>query len=451
MKSDEKKFIDSSIEEVEGLLIRSKQGKSYTQKIIQDFLGESDEANLFLLSEVISFYRRRVMGNVFEQFLKESGYAVEKMFGGDNDYVYSFEYETIEVSPTEKKKVPNMGNILLSHKEKNLKLCFTIEYYSQESAKIEIQSTKKNAKESEKFLADLMEFAKVNNYLKNKKITPEFSFIEANPSYTWDSVILEKATKNKILKNLNVILKNLHIYTANNIKVKRGIILKGVPGVGKTLIGKILCNESDCTLLWVTPKYLERSQHIASIVEVARELAPTILFLEDIDLYGSSRDSSYNKTLLGELMNQLDGVEENKNIVVIATTNRSDDLEKALRNRPGRFDEIIEVKKPGTEERESMIRLYCSKFSCDSDIDFKTLAEETDKYTGAHVKDLVDLAVMTAIESGSYTEVEKKVILKHKHLQANIKRVGDKKIEISDAFKPQEKSGNIPIERYLED
>lgn len=451
MTNNEKKFIDASISEVEGIMISSKQGKSYCQKLIQDFLGETDEANLSSLSEVISLYYRRLIGSIFMEFLEEKGFKIVKMFGGDNDYVYPFEFETIEVSLTEKKKVISTGNILIEKKsDPNLKLVFAFEYYSHEHAKLEVHSKRENAEEAEKFVKEIKEYGNTHNYLKNKKITPEFTFIEANPSYTWDSVILDDKTKKKILKNLNIILTNLPIYQANNVQVKRGMILKGVPGVGKTLIGKILCNQPGCTLIWVTPKYLESSKNVAAIIEAARELSPTILFLEDIDLYGSTRDSAGNRTLLGELMNQLDGVQENKNIIVIATTNRGDDLERALRNRPGRFDEVIEIKKPEPVEREKMIRLYSSKFICDSDIDFKSIAEQADKYTGAHIKDLVDLAVMSAIENGSYTE-EKKVVLKHKYFESNIKRVGEKKIEISDAFKTTSNEPSRSLESYLDD
>lgn len=408
---------------------QAKWNCSYKYMLLRDFLGlESDKVRgTFLMTEYVSKYEKRIMCVAFDQYIIKNGYKVTNAISDDGDDAYPFEFENTEVAYKVYKKVVSEG-VLFLEAEGKPKLALEFTYFSPEESKVHIYSLAADEKFAETFFQNLRAYAKENNYLKNQRFMPDFSFLEANKNYTWESVILAQSTKDAIQKDFNIILKNLEIYRLNKITFKRGIILKGVPGVGKTLIGKVLCNVAPCTVLWVTPKSLERSSNVAFIGELARELAPTILFLEDIDLYGADRDTNQSKTILGELMNQLDGIEENRNVIVVATTNKGDELEKALRNRPGRFDKVIEIKAPGEKEREEMLKLYTSKFNCDG-IDLKAIAENTDGYTGAHVKDLVDLAVMTAIETGSLDK-NKIVILKHEHLDKNIKLVGKKKIAI---------------------
>ena len=196
---------------------------------------------------------------------------------------------------------------------------------------------------------------------------------------------------------------------------------------GKTLIGKILCNSVACTFLWVTPRFLERSQHVKIVCDMARELSPSILFLEDIDLYSEDRRSVGNATLLGELMNQLDGLIENHFIIVIATTNRVDDVEEALRNRPGRFDRILDIGLPSSAGRLRMLELFTKKYILDG-VDLQDLASKIDGYSGAHVKELVITAAITAIDEKSLTE-DGMIILKAAYFNDNIGKVRNKKIE----------------------
>jgi SpoVK/Ycf46/Vps4 family AAA+-type ATPase len=440
--SHDKELNKATLGDIFNAYRKAQWNNSYAQEVIKKFLGVDDIKDTTSLTRLITTYERHIIAAIFAEFTEKNGFAVEQAFNAGDSGTTSYEYENIEVAYKEVKRVISEGKLLISGPDQ-FKMVLSLEYYSQQEKELEICVIKKDSAKAEKFLNELFEYATKNNYLKNKKIAPDFTFLETNKNYTWDSVILDDKTKSKITKNLNVILNNLEIYNINKIPFKRGIVLKGVPGVGKTLIGKILCNLSDITMIWVTPKYLESARQVAMIGDLARELAPTILFLEDIDMYGESRDSSSNKSLLGELMSQLDGITENKNVIVIATTNRGDELEKALRNRPGRFDATIEIPLPGSAEREKMLRLYANKFTC-GEINFKDISDKCDdKYTGAHVKDLVDLAVMTAIEERSY-DGDKKIVLKQEHFEKNIKRVGAKKIEISDAFKPKKTRTEYP-------
>ena len=280
--------------------------------------------------------------------------------------------------------------------------------------------------QAKSFLRDLETFAKEHNYLRNAKIDAGLSYIPKS-DYTWNDIVLPAKVKAELQLNIDGMIKNVEIYKKNNIKFKRGLILKGPPGTGKTLVGKIICNTVNCTFLWVTPRFLERSYHVKMICEMARELSPSILFLEDIDLYGEDRHSVGNATLLGELMNQLDGLIENHFVIVIATTNRVDDVEEALRNRPGRFDRIIEIAPPNLAGRIHMLQLFTQNYKLEG-VDLEIVAQKTEKYSGAHVKELVITAAITAIDNKSLTE-EGLVILKPEFFLSNIEKVRNKKIE----------------------
>lgn len=163
------------------------------------------------------------------------------------------------------------------------------------------------------------------------------------------------------------------------------------------------------------------------ICDMARELSPSILFLEDIDLYSEDRRSVGNASLLGELMNQLDGLIENHFVIVIATTNRVDDVEEALRNRPGRFDRILDIALPTPAGRLHMLQLFTKNYRLDG-VDLEVIAQQTDNYSGAHVKELVITAAIAAIDAKSLTE-DGLVILKSSYFTDNIEKVRNKKME----------------------
>ena len=167
-------------------------------------------------------------------------------------------------------------------------------------------------------------------FLKGKKIDPNCNFVKFNRKFTWDDLILAEKTKIEIQMNLKNLIEYSEIYKSNGLSVRRGLILSGPPGVGKTVLAKILCNQIDWTFLWCTSKNLENAKRVSQIVNLARDLSPTVLFLEDIDLFGGSRESNHNPMMLGEILNCLDGLEENTDIIVIGSTNNKDVLEAAL-------------------------------------------------------------------------------------------------------------------------
>jgi transitional endoplasmic reticulum ATPase len=213
------------------------------------------------------------------------------------------------------------------------------------------------------------------------------------------------------------------------------LILAGEPGTGKTVLAKILCTQIDWTFVWVTSKNLESPKRVAQIVELCRDLSPSVLFLEDLDLFGGSRESNSNPMLLGELMNQLDGIEENTDILVIASTNNKDILEKALVSRPGRFDKIIDFPLPGVKERLKMLKVFSNGLIDDTLPYLERIAKEYKKKTGAQIKELVNMAIIFAIDEKSYDE-NQRLIITEDHFTKAMDAVAQKDFKQVSGFTP---------------
>jgi ATP-dependent 26S proteasome regulatory subunit len=237
------------------------------------------------------------------------------------------------------------------------------------------------------------------------------------------------------------------IYKKNGLFIKRGVILSGSPGTGKSLLFKILCNQIDWTMIWTTPKHLVQAKNVATIVEMAKALSPTIILLEDLDLYAADRSSNGNPALLGELMNQLDGVQDNTDVITIATTNNKEVLEKALLDRPGRFDICIDFPLPDVEERLQMIKTFSNGLLDESLSYLEVIAKEFSKKTGAQVRELVNMSIIFALDEKSYDE-NQKLLVKEEHLRKAMKAVEGKDFTKVTGFNV---GASSPIGSRLED
>ena len=391
----------------------------------QEFLGCPADHVFRVYNDYTGKYFRNIIVTALDGFLADNDFSVVAQKSIGSNGFQTPKKEDIEVAPKVFKSCFTEGCFFLEKSKTRFILEFQNSFHTDGWwVTVFYQDTSEELAKS--FLKDLETYAKEHNYLKTAKIDASLSFIPKT-EYTWNDVILPAKTKQELQVNVDGMISNIELYKKNNIKFKRGLILKGPPGTGKTLIGKIICNSSDCTFIWVTPRFLERSHHVKMICDMARELSPSILFLEDIDLYSEDRRSVGNASLLGELMNQLDGLVENHFVIVIATTNRVDDVEEALRNRPGRFDRILDIGLPSAAGRLHMLELFTNKYTLDN-VDLKDIAEKTDGYSGAHVKELVITAAITAIDEKSLT-ADGMIILKASYFNDNIGKVRNKKIE----------------------
>ncbi len=191
----------------------------------------------------------------------------------------------------------------------------------------------------------------------------------------------------------------------------KGVLLYGPPGCGKTLLAKAVAKESDASFIKVTGselvrKYIgEGAKLVRQIFEMARDKAPAIIFIDEIDAIAARRlddttggDREVNRTLM-QLLAEMDGFNENDMIRIIGATNRVDILDPAIL-RPGRFDRLIEIPMPDRKGREEILRIHTKKMKLSKNVNIKELGRLTEGATGADLKAVCTEAGMFALRKG---------------------------------------------------
>jgi cell division protease FtsH len=276
-------------------------------------------------------------------------------------------------------------------------------------------------------IQEIKSWIKDHHYLKGKKVKPDGSLLKMGKKYTFNDIVLSQEIMTEIEENILDFFQNRETYIRNGLPRKRGLILYGEPGTGKTLLGKILCSQIDCTFIWVSPSKLSLPIEVSHLFEMARELSPTIIYMEDLDLYGSNRTGYWggNICVLGEILNQMDGFEENGDVVVIATTNDIKSIEPALKDRPSRFDRVLELKPPDLMGRKELLRrLLPSKDGIDEIIE--EVAQKTNGYSGAQLNELVILSKKEALKCGDKDD-NRLAQLKKEYFEMAINKMKKKK------------------------
>ena len=202
-----------------------------------------------------------------------------------------------------------------------------------------------------------------------------------------------------------------------------GVLLFGPPGTGKTLVAKAVAHETNATFIRIIGSELvqkfigEGARLVREIFNLAKQKAPTILFIDELDAIGSQRlkiatsgDREVQRTLM-QLLSELDGFEERGDVKIIGATNRIDILDPALL-RPGRFDRMIDFPMPDGEARTSIFKIHTRNLRIDGVINFKKLVELTEGATGADIKAICTEAGMFAIRK------EAEVIIKDDFIEA---------------------------------
>jgi len=239
---------------------------------------------------------------------------------------------------------------------------------------------------------------KLHKILANK-VDPLVSLmmVEKVPDSTYEMVGgLDKQIK-EIKEVIELPVKHPELFDSLGIAQPKGVLLYGPPGTGKTLLARAVAHHTDCRFIRVSgselvQKYIgEGSRMVRELFVMAREHAPSIIFMDEIDSIGSTRsekggggDSEVQRTML-ELLNQLDGFEPTQNIKVIMATNRIDILDSALL-RPGRIDRKIEFPPPNEAARADILKIHSRKMNLTRGIDLKKIASQMSGASGAEVK-----------------------------------------------------------------
>jgi len=208
------------------------------------------------------------------------------------------------------------------------------------------------------FMEQFTLFHQTKGILKNSKFNCKLKWLDYEPT-TWKDIIMTESQRTSIKRNITKFIENIDLFKEKGLPLSRGILITGPPGTGKTLLCNTIMSQTECTLIYITSDTVNSRGDIVEMYELARSLSPSIVVVEDIDTLGATdRETGGDSPLLGEFLNCLAGVEKNDSVVTIATTNYAKHLDKALIDRPGRFDVRLDLGLPDDNLRETIFKRY---------------------------------------------------------------------------------------------
>jgi len=238
------------------------------------------------------------------------------------------------------------------------------------------------------------------------------------PNITYDDIGGLKQQMLELREAVEDPLLRPELYAKIGIEPPKGVLLVGPPGTGKTLMAKAVANATNATFIRLVgselvQKYIgEGARLVRDLFDLAKEKAPSIIFIDELDSVGAKRldvatsgDREVQRTLM-QLLAELDGFTAIKDVKIIGATNRPDILDDALL-RPGRFDRIIDVGLPDAEAREQIFSIHIGHMNVDKKISPKKLADMTEGFSGAEIKNMCTEAGMLAIRDGRNKATEK--------------------------------------------
>ncbi len=228
------------------------------------------------------------------------------------------------------------------------------------------------------------------------------------PDIKWEDIGGLEGVKEELREAIEWPLKYPELFAQMNAVPPKGLLLYGPPGTGKTLLAKAAANESEANFISVKgPELLnkfvgESEKAIREVFRKARQASPCIIFFDEIDsvapVRGSSMgDSNVTERVISQFLTEMDGLEELRNVIIIAATNRPDIVDPALL-RPGRFDRLLLVPPPDLDARKQIFRIHTKKTPLGEDVKLDELAKKTEGYTGADIASICNTAVMLSIK-----------------------------------------------------
>ena len=234
-------------------------------------------------------------------------------------------------------------------------------------------------------------------------------YMEKQTGVTFRDVAGQDEAKESLQEIIDF-LHNPQKYIEIGAKLPKGALLVGSPGTGKTLLAKAVAGEANVPFFAISGSDFDDSfvgvgaSRVRDLFQQAAKVAPCIIFIDEIDAVGRTRDTrySYNEQTLNQLLGEIDGFDSNKGIVCLAATNRPEILDKALL-RPGRFDRRIIVDNPNLQGRLDTLKVHTRKIKLAEDVDLKKIAQATAGAVGADLANLVNEAALRAVRHGRQT------------------------------------------------
>lgn len=235
-------------------------------------------------------------------------------------------------------------------------------------------------------------------------------YVQKKTGITFKDVAGQEEAKESLVEMVDF-LHNPDKYLAIGAKLPRGALLVGPPGTGKTLLAKAVAGEASVPFFSISGSdFVEMyvgvgASRVRDLFKQASSMAPCIIFIDEIDAIGRSRDTrhtggdSEREQTLNQLLSEMDGFDTSKGIVVLAATNRPEVLDKALL-RPGRFDRRVIVEKPDLKGRQDVLRVHSRNVKLDETVDLHELALATSGAVGADLANIVNEAAILAVKNG---------------------------------------------------
>lgn len=232
-------------------------------------------------------------------------------------------------------------------------------------------------------------------------------YAEGNTGVTFNDVAGEDEAKTE-LEEIVEFLKQPDKYTKIGAVIPKGVLLVGPPGTGKTLLAKAIAGEAGVPFFSISgSEFIELfvgvgAARVRDLFQQAKQKAPCIVFIDELDALGKARSSSSalgsndeQEQTLNQLLTEMDGFEGNTGVIIIAATNRPEVLDPALR-RPGRFDRQVTVDRPDKLGREAILKVHAKKVKLDNDVDLSAIATRTPGFSGADLANLINESALLA-------------------------------------------------------
>ncbi|MEM3446448.1 MAG: CDC48 family AAA ATPase [Candidatus Korarchaeum sp.] len=265
--------------------------------------------------------------------------------------------------------------------------------------------------DAESIPLEVLEELKVTNddFLEALKLVQPSALREISieiPNVTWEDVGGLEDVKRELREIVELPLKNPDSFRRMGIEPPRGVLLYGPPGCGKTLVAKAVANESEANFISVKgPELLskwvgESEKAVRMIFRKARQVAPAIIFIDEIDSLfprrGIHADSGVSERVVSQMLTEIDGIQPLRDVVVIGATNRPDLIDPAIL-RPGRLERLVYVGPPDAQSRYQILRVLTRRVPLARDVDLRRIALMTERYSGADLAALVREAAMAAL------------------------------------------------------
>ena len=237
-------------------------------------------------------------------------------------------------------------------------------------------------------------------------------YVKSTSGIKFADVAGEDEAKENLIEIVDY-LHNPQKYASIGASMPKGILLVGPPGTGKTMLAKAVAGESNVPFFSISgSEFVEMfvgmgASKVRDLFKQAKEKAPCIVFIDEIDAIGKKRDNQLStnderEQTLNQLLTEMDGFESNNGVIILAATNRPESLDPALL-RPGRFDRRVPVELPDLKGREEILRVHARKVKADPNVDYNVIARMASGASGAELANIVNEAALRAVRSGRST------------------------------------------------